>query len=158
VRLAITGTETELLEQAEALRDQLQTIGIGVDIKTYSEMFFTSRALYGKFDMLLLSTETAENGDAQSFIESYFSSNGDINYGKYRNEQVEESIFELKNEFDPNQRIRLVDDIQEIVLKDAAFVFLSYPQETLVTGSYVSGLDIYPAYGYRLTADTAVSP
>ncbi len=156
LRLAVTAGETELLEWAQTLKAQLKQIGLEISIKTYSNVFFTSRARYGKFDMLLLAAPTAKNGDAQRFFEDYFASDGRLNDGHYRNGQVDSAIRRLESEFEPDQRILLTDQIQALALKDAAFIFLGYPQTKLVFEGNVSGLAVHPVYGYRLTANTTV--
>lgn len=155
-RLAVTAGETELLEWAKSMKVQLGQAGIEISIKTYNEIFFTSRARYGRFDIMLMTVQTAENGDAQRFFADYFASDGSLNYGHYRSEQADMGIRSLESEFDPNQRILITDQIQALTLEDAAFVFLGYPQTNLVLAGNISELSVHPVYRYRLTAGTTV--
>lgn len=156
LRLAVAVEDPELLEWAQTLKSQLMPAGIEISVKAYSDIFFTSRARYGKFDMMLLAVPTAENGNVQHFFEDYFASSGTLNYGHYHNEQVDNSIQKLRCEFNTDQRILLTEQIQALVLEDAAFVFLGYPQINLVLQDGISGLTVHPAYGCRLTANTTV--
>lgn len=154
LRLALPAGDAALLQRAEAIRKQLKQIGIDVAVKMYNDVFFTSRARYGKFDLLLMTAQTAGNGDAQNFFETYIASGGGFNYGHYLNEQFDAGLHELEKEFDPARRVQLTDRMQLLMMEDAAFVFLGYPQNSLAAVGGVSGLSVDP-YGYRLTADTA---
>lgn len=153
-RLAVPAGDAELLTRAEAIRAQLKKADIDVTIKIYNDVFFTSRARYGKFDLLLTSAETASYGDAQDFFESYVSSEGSRNFGHYRNGQVDAELRELKREFDFDRRILLTGRIKSQIAEDAAFVFLGRRQTAVVTSKSFSGLPAGPG-GYRLTADTS---
>ncbi|WP_164919023.1 MULTISPECIES: ABC transporter substrate-binding protein [Acutalibacteraceae] len=153
-RLALPAGDAELLKRAQTIKTQLGQVGIDITVRIYNDVFFTSRARYGKFDLLLMTAQTAENGDAQNFFESYVASEGNLNYGHYRNEQVDADLAQLEREFDSNRRVLLTDQIQSLVVKDAAFVFLGYPQTDVVASKSVSGLPVSSA-GYRLTADTS---
>ncbi|HAH62781.1 MAG TPA: hypothetical protein DCL73_11865 [Treponema sp.] len=153
-RLALPAGDAELLTCAETVRTQLKKAGIDVTIRIYSDVFFMSRARYGKFDLLLTSAETAAYGDAQDFFESYVSSGGKFNFGHYRNGQVDAELRELKQEFDFDRRILLTGRIRSQIAEDAAFVFLGRRQTDIVTSKNVSGLSDGSG-GYRLTADTS---
>lgn len=152
-RLALPAGDEELLQLAQTIKEDLEQIGISVTVKTYNDVFFSSRARYGKFDLLLFSAQTTENGDPQTFFENYFASGGDLNYGNYRDDQIDADIAQLTQEFDWNQRVLLADRIQLQAMKDAAYIFLGYPQTNLVYGNGISGL-LLGSDGYRLTADT----
>ncbi len=154
LRLAVPREEPGLLEQARKLEARLEQVGINVAVISYSEVFFTSRARYGKFDLLLFTVNTTENGDSQQFYKDFFTLDGKQNYGHYRSEEVESAVHRLENEFDPRERILLAGQIRALVTEDAAFLFLGNPQVNSASRQSIAGLAVHPVYGYRLTADT----
>lgn len=157
--LAVCKEETALVKKVDLLKKQLNGVGIGVHIRIYNKVFFDSRERYGKFDMLIFTAPVDENGNAQSFIDGYFHSNGSFNYGKYKNPNTDKLIDIFRTEFDIDKRIILMEQIQNLVLReDVSFVFLGYQKSNIITKNSVSGMDVHPDYRYRLTAETSVNP
>lgn len=70
LRLAVVEDDRHLMEQAKRLRDQMEPLGISLDIQTYNEVMFYSRAYYGKFDILLVKTneQVAPEIDGAAFV------------------------------------------------------------------------------------------
>ena len=54
------------------------------------------------------------------------------NAGHYHSDKVEELVAELRNEFDPEKRAQLAVEIQQQVLDDSAYLFVSHLKMSFV--------------------------
>ena len=105
----------------------------------------------GEFDVYVSSTTTAPTGDPEYFFTSTVV--GSKNYGKYENPTVSALVEELHQSFDPEVRAELAVELQQAILDDDAFFFVSHLNMGIVTAANVTGLEAHPCDYYEITAD-----
>ena len=108
----------------------------------------------GDFDVYVSSTTTAPTGDPEYFFTSTVT--GAKNYGNYQNEEVTKLTDQLHQTFDKDERAKLAVELQQDILDDDAFFFVSHLNMGIVTKSNVTGMAAHPCDYYEITADLDV--
>lgn len=138
---------------AEYAQSTLKDIGIDVVINNTSD--HRTYAGSGDFDLYVSSTTTAPTGDPEYFFTSTVV--GAKNYGHYHSEKVTELVHRLRQTFDQQERSDLAVRIQQQILDDGAFFFVSHLNMGIVTASNVTGMKAYPCDYYEITANLDVN-
>ena len=95
-------------------------------------------------------------GDPQFFCDLAFKTDGSSNYGNYSNAEVDALIDQLDQEFDQEKRVSLAKEIQQKILDDDAYFFVSHLNMGIVTKANVTGMAAHPCDYYEITADLDV--
>lgn len=141
--------QPKLAEYAQAT---LKEIGIDVVVNnTADHMTFAGE---GNFDLYVSSTTTAPTGDPEYFFTSTVT--GPKNYGKYENEEVTALTEKLHQTFEIEEREALAVELQQKILDDDAFFFVSHLNMGIVTKSNVTGMAAHPCDYYEITAELDV--
>ncbi|WP_143318050.1 ABC transporter substrate-binding protein [Clostridium sp. HBUAS56017] len=146
--IAVFPTRAEIPVIGEAMQAQLKEIGIDASLKSYETVNPVLKS--GEFDLCLYNVNTATTGDPQSFLELYFKTGGNTNFGKYSNANVDALIDQYKNEYDTQKRYDIATKVQQILIDDNAGLFLVTPMSNRVSKNTVSGMDVYPIDFYML--------
>lgn len=148
------GSRPELPQIGQVLQSQLEEIGIKVAVEVVENIDESMSS--GNFDAVIYSMNTAVTGDPQYFLNIFFQTGADSNYGKYSSPALDKVIEELGNTFETPKRYELAQKAQQIILDDAAFVFLVYPKSNLVAKSNISGLSLHPSDFYFINPQMKV--
>jgi len=85
----------------------------------------------------------ADYPDPQDFLDILFHSESRNNDMEYSNPEVDRLLEEARGEQDPEKRMELYQQIEEIILEDAPIVPLTHDADYWLTKTYVQGM-IYP--------------
>lgn len=138
---------------AEYAQSTLKDIGIEVDVNNTSN--HRSCAESGAFDLYVSSVTTAPTGDPEYFFTSTVV--GAKNYGHYQSERVTDLVGRLRQSFEPHERSDLAIRLQQQILDDGAFFFVSHLNMGIVTASNVTGIRAHPCDYYEITANLDVN-
>ena len=92
-------------------------------------------------------------------IRNIFSSStvtGSKNYGNYQNDEVTKLTEQLHQTFDTDERGKLAVELQQKILDDDAYFFVSHLNMGIVTKANVTGMAAHPCDYYEITADLDV--
>jgi peptide/nickel transport system substrate-binding protein len=131
---------------AENLQAQLAEVGINMGIRQWEFQALMEEVKKGEFDMVLLGWSPS-TGDADQGLFPVFHSKEwppASNRAHYANAKVDRLLEEAKMEVDPENRLELYRQAQEIIMDEAAWIFLHYPKQVVVTQSNVTGLEVLP--------------
>ena len=145
-------TRLEQPKLAEYAQATLKEIGIDVVVNNTSDHM--TYAADGNFDVYVSSTTTAPTGDPEYFFTSTVV--GPKNYGKYENKEVTALTEKLHQAFEPEERAKLATELQQKILADDGFFFVSHLNMGIVTKSNVKGMAAHPCDYYEITADLDV--
>ena len=145
-------TRLEQPKLAEYAQATLKEIGIDVLVNNTSDHM--TYAADGNFDVYVSSTTTAPTGDPEYFFTSTVV--GPKNYGKYENKEVTALTEKLHQAFEPEERAKLATELQQKILDDDGFFFVSHLNMGIVTKSNVKGMAAHPCDYYEITADLDV--
>ena len=141
-------TRLEQPKLAEYAQATLKEIGIDVVVNNTSDHM--TYAADGDFDVYVSSTTTAPTGDPEYFFTSTVV--GPKNYGKYENKEVTALTEKLHQAFEPEERAKLATELQQKILDDDGFFFVSHLNMGIVTKSNVKGMAAHPCDYYEITA------
>ena len=145
-------TRLEQPKLAEYAQATLKEIVIDVVVNNTSDHM--TYAADGDFDVYVSSTTTAPTGDPEYFFTSTVV--GPKNYGKYENKEVTALTEKLHQAFEPEERAKLATELQQKILDDDGFFFVSHLNMGIVTKSNVKGMAAHPCDYYEITADLDV--
>ena len=151
-------SDTMLLAQAI----QQDAAKIGIEIELLMTENLSDVLASGDFDMSSDNSNTAPTGDAQYFLSVRYSSaqggGGDhgSNTGRYASEQMDSIISEMSSAFDVETRYSLAHDAAQLLLDDAAALYLTYVPMNTVSRSYVVGAEQPTVDYYMITKDLTI--
>ena len=145
-------TRLEQPKLAEYAQATLKEIGIDVVVNNTSDHM--TYAADGNFDVYVSSTTTAPTGDPEYFFTSTVV--GPKNYGKYENKEVTALTEKLHQAFEQEERATLAAELQQKIMDDDGFFFVSHLNMGIVTKSNVKGMAAHPCDYYEITADLDV--
>lgn len=143
------------LEQPKLAEYAQATLGkIGIDLVVNNTPDHMTFAGNGEFDVYVSSTTTAPTGDPEYFFTSTVT--GPKNYGNYQNQEVTSLTEKLQKTFDIAEREKIAVELQQKLLDEDAFFFVSHLNMGIVTRANVSGIEAHPCDYYEITADLDV--
>ncbi|MBN2794708.1 MAG: hypothetical protein JXR88_04830 [Clostridia bacterium] len=108
----------------------IESIGIRIEtvaVKPYD--YFKSEST-AKADLVSLSWK-ADTGDYDNFLMPLFSPSSQFSFG-YQNADVIDKMLIAKQIINPEQKIMVYREIQDLILKDCPWIFIAHPQSTLL--------------------------
>lgn len=155
VKFVVYNSRAELPLYAEGVQADMKKIGIKVNIDTVDYNLIDKIGIDGKYDLLISNIVTANTGDPEIFLKWYWKTNvnGDNpqNGSGYSNPIYDNILDQLSTEFDKEKRRQLIIQAQQILLDDAAGLFLGYPTTNIANNKWVAGVVMYPTDYYWLT-------
>lgn len=130
---------------AESIQSALSKVGITATIQSYPWKEYKAAAAQGEGDIMFYGW-TGDNGDADNFL-SLFDSNqieSTLNVAKYKNTQVDSLLEQARSTANGKERNDLYKQIQEIVIKDAPWVYISNAQDMAAYNTKVKNLSLHP--------------
>ena len=131
---------------AENLQAQLAEVGITITIRPWEFQALMSEVKKGQFDAVLLgwspSTGDADQGLYPVFHSSQFPPNS--NRAFYSNPQVDTLLLDARQATDPQTRLSLYAQAEKIIMDEAAWLFLYYPKQVVMTRANVKGVELLP--------------
>ena len=155
VDFVIYNSRAELPIYAEAVQADAKKVGIDVKIKPVDYNLLDKIGISGEYDLLISNITTANTGDPEIYLNWYWRTNvnGDNpqNGSGYSNPAYDALCAQLAVEFDPAKRRQLMIDMQQILLNDAAGLFLGSPETNIVSSTKITGAIMHPADYYWIT-------
>ncbi len=144
-----TEENTRLL--ATVLQQQLEQVGIALDIRSFEFATFYSDVVKGEFQLYSLRWVGYSNQDPDIF-ENVFSSASfppkRANRGYYSNPRVDALIEQGRRSTDQQQRKQIYGEIQRIVANDLPYINLWYFDNVVLHSTRVRNLHVGPTGNY----------
>jgi peptide/nickel transport system substrate-binding protein len=136
---------------AEAIKGNLEAVGIRVHIVSLDFPSFVEYVTSGKHDMCLLGW-VMDTPDPDDFLTASFGGapgGKDINVSNWRDPRVLDLLGQARQEADPGRRAGLYVRLQDLVREGAPWVPLAHPRMLLAVHSRVRGLVLQPTGDVR---------
>jgi len=147
-----TNDNPQRMEIAEIVQAELANIGVQVDVQVVEWGTYLADTAAGLHDMFILGWVTV-TGDADYGLYALFHSSqfGDPgNRTFYANDRVDELLDAARVETDPDTRVELYAEAQEILQEDAPWIFLIVTTEEHGVSNAIEGFVPHPAGHHRL--------
>lgn len=158
LRHIVYNSRAELPILGEAAQADLKKIGLDCKVESYDYTSLLDMQEAGDYDLLIWNVITVNTGDPEHYLRELWKSHSDANKNNntagYSNPKVDELLDRLEVEFDPAERRRLIIEVQQLIMNDAASIFFAYPETNIVFNKkMVQGVKMVPSDYYWLTKD-----
>ena len=155
VDFIVYNSRAELPIYAEAVQADGKKIGFDIKVKTVDYNLLDKIGINGEYDLLISNIITANTGDPEIYLNWYWRTNKDgdnqQNGSGYSNPEYDAKCAALAVEFDSAKRRQLMIEMQQILLNDAAALFLGYPETNIISSTKITGATMYPSDYYWIT-------
>lgn len=129
-------------------QSSLRKIGVDLQLKKYPAGTFYNAVSERKEPMIFYQDNpwTPDPGYAMIL---YFDSKSFVNYSNYKNEEVDKLLFGIARSSDEAERVKMSQRAQEIVMDEAPWVFVAYPNFHWAHKAGVKGLTYYTSNNIR---------
>jgi peptide/nickel transport system substrate-binding protein len=138
----------ELLKTGEVMQQQLEAVGIKMNIKQVEVGVWFNAFVKGTYQ--ITSAYQERTIDPDNFYALVIRSGGDINTTGYSNPKVDELIDQARTETDEQTRFDLYKQIRQIVFDDAPIVFAHYETINYLMQKEVVGSTVNPTLELRM--------
>lgn len=124
-----TASIPELEIVAHNLQEQLQIIGVDVQIQTLSINDLNQNVIRPRnFEVLLFGNMLNQEGDIFAFWHSSQTGDPGLNISSYKNQTVDTLLEQIIQTFDTNQRVKLYTQFENEFFKDIPATFIYSPE------------------------------
>jgi ABC-type transport system substrate-binding protein len=156
------GETLKILNKGKEIGFVLKTLIEGLEkiqvkyevVSVKSEAYFKSESI-AQADMITLCWK-ADTGDQDNFLMPLFDASSFYSWG-YDNKDVLNKMIYAKSLISPVKKEACYKEIQDIILEDCPWVFISHPQATLASKTYLENVGVnilgYPSYDNIMISD-----
>lgn len=140
---------------AEAIADNLKSIGIKVNVELMEYGAVDAKMKTGNWDLHFRSFSTGMAPDPGYVMNNWYTTDGSDNYAGYSNPVVDEKVKSANTVSEQSQRFRAYDEVQQIVYNELPLIPVLYPKFIMVMSDKVKGF-VYDstAHDYRINPGT----
>ncbi|WP_100009748.1 glutathione ABC transporter substrate-binding protein [Lentibacillus sediminis] len=141
-----TNDNRQRIDAATNVQSQLSEIGIDVEVEILEWGAYLEQTANGEHDMFILGWSTA-TGDADYGLYALFHSSMVGNPGNRtftENEELDALLDEGRRESDPEARLEIYSEAQEMLIDMAPWIYLLHSEYLLGVSDQVQGLQQYP--------------
>lgn len=153
LKLYVGDNNAERISTAEVVKESLAKIKVDVEIVQLQWASFLDATAKAEPDMFILGWTTVTT-DADYGLYPLFHSgqHGDAgNRSFYTNARVDELLDAAKAETDPDKRVALYAEAQEIITADAPWIFVQSGEDVIAASAKVDGFKNNPTGSYFLS-------
>lgn len=125
---------------------------IGLKVKVHSTQDHQDILNKGEWDIYASAFVAAPTGEPEYFFKTHCLETSTKNRGGYHNERLEALASELANEGDSIKRGQLIDEMQQLIVEDGYFIFISHLKMSFAMKNKVVGFEPHPSDYYEITA------
>lgn len=144
-----------------AIQSDLKSVGLNMEILQVENTSDYQKS--GDFDLCANSSNTSPTGDAQTWFQSHYAteaanaySTNVSNYTRYSNSNMDALIEKMKTTMDSEERNKLAAEGAQILLDDAADVYLVNLARNLVCDAKVKNIEQHPTDYYFITPEMTI--
>lgn len=126
----------------------LRQIGIDLQLKKYPAGTFYN-AVSERKEPLVFYQDNPWTPDPGYSMILYFDSKSFVNYSNYKNEEVDNLLYEIARSSDEAERVKMSQRAQEIVMEEAPWVFVAYPNYHYSRKADLKGFTYYTSNNIR---------
>ncbi|MEL7261918.1 MAG: ABC transporter substrate-binding protein [Pseudomonadota bacterium] len=142
---------------AELTQAFLAAIGVKATI-TVGEWGASNDAIAaGEADLFLQAWVTTPQGDPGAVLETLLKSDGGSNAGGFANARLDELLDQGRLTFDHDARKAIYDEVQQIIVAQAAMIPVFHVSQTNVGVPGLTGYRVHPTETYWITHETKLS-
>ena len=143
--LKINSGNTTRKSVALTLQDELRKHGIDASVREIDWTIFLGDVKARQFDAIILGwSMSVSEPDAYQVWHSSQSANKGSNHIGYKNARVDEILERYRREFDPQKRIELYREFQQILSDEQPYTFLFVNKSVAAVQRRIRGVEVFP--------------
>jgi peptide/nickel transport system substrate-binding protein len=143
--LKINSGNTTRKSVALTVQDELRKHGIEVSVREIDWTIFLGDVKARKFDALILGwSMSVGEPDAYQVWHSSQAANAGSNHIGYKNARVDQILEQYRREFDPQKRIALYREFQQILSAEQPYTFLFVSKSVAAVQRRIHGVQVFP--------------
>ncbi|ELK47787.1 ABC transporter substrate-binding protein [Halobacillus sp. ACCC02827] len=135
-------TNQAQIDAAQVIKQQLQEVGVTVEVVSQEDSVFFDALGNGDFEMTVVGWVGFVDPD--EFLYNIFHTDGMYNQQAYSNPDVDALLEQGRKEMDKEKRTEIYAEAQRMIAEDAPMVFLYANPQTSALSDRVSGFDVHP--------------
>jgi len=145
LQITVPAVYTPHVITAEVIVEQLRAVGVRATINQVEWTYWVSEVNRGRnFESTIIGLD-ARNLTAHSMLERYVSDNG-RNFINFDSAEFDEVFLRARAASDDAERVSLYMELQEILAREAASVFLQDLSNLVAINRQLAGFQFYPLY------------
>jgi peptide/nickel transport system substrate-binding protein len=147
--------------QSSVIQQNLQEVGIALDVRTYEFATLYADVLQGNFQLFTLQWTGGAAADPDILRRVFHSQQvppAGFNRGYYQNPRVDELLDRATVSTDSAERLRLFGEVQRIVANDVAYISLWDKTNYAIAQRSLTGVQLKPAADLLFLKDVARTP
>ena len=142
--LQISGSVTQMKTLPVIQRD-FAAAGIEMKLQVIEWSVLLERLKNRNFDACNLGWTGSFDPDLYQIFHSSQSEKDGSNFVSFKNDELDKKILELRQEFDPEKRIRLCHEMGRILHEEQPYTFMFYPDELMIISNDFGNVKLFPA-------------
>jgi peptide/nickel transport system substrate-binding protein len=145
-----TSTGRYLLDRevVEAVAAYLRQIGLNVEVKIYDWATYMKILSEGRFDLYFLGVAGGIYGDPDGCLWLLFRTKAGFNDMRYSNPEVDNLLDKARASLNIEERKMLYEQAQEIIWREAPWIFLYYQPVIVAFRPDLEGVKVYPSEAF----------
>lgn len=139
---------------AQAVQSSFKEIGVNVEIMSTENLSDVRSS--GNFDFYSNNDMTAPTGDCQYYLTYTYQGGNETNYTKYQNAEFDKGLDSLFDEYDVQARYKIAQNLAQILVDDAADLYVTSVPINTVSQSYVKNAKQPTVDYYMITPDITI--
>lgn len=141
-----TNDNAERMDIAEVVQQQLKEIGVDVSIEVVEWGAYIEKTAAGEHDMFILGWSTVTADADYGMYPLFHSSNVGMpgNRSFIRNDELDKILEDARREGDPDKRVELYKQAQEILVDEAPMIYIHHKQDLAGVSDKVEGFWQHP--------------
>jgi len=140
-----SGFGNDLGDSVSALADMWREhLGVTIQVENLEPNKWSDELHAGNHGQLFTYGWCADYPDPENFADALFHSQAQQNLGRYSNPQVDALVEQARTEGDVQKRLALYQEAEQLLVEDAAAIFLSHSLSYVLVKPYVQGYRLTP--------------
>lgn len=145
--LQISGSATQM-KTLPIIQRQFAAAGIEMKLQVIEWSVLLERLKSRNFDACNLGWTGSFDPDLYQIFHSSQSEKNGSNFVSFNNRELDRKILELREEFDPAERIKLCHEMGRILHEEQPYTFMFYPDELLMISNDFGNVKLFPGGVY----------
>ncbi|WP_435062315.1 ABC transporter substrate-binding protein [Halobaculum sp. EA56] len=135
-------TTQSSLRQAKAMRQQLNAVGLNVEVEQVTSSTYWDR--YAKLDYDTTISGSVGDPDPDQSLWNFYRKDGPWNWVSYENDEVHQLLAEQRRQLDREQRAETLQTLEDILIEDVPHAYLSHQDDIAARRPEVKGFTHIP--------------
>ena len=135
-------TTQSSLRQAKAMRQQLNSVGLNVDIEQVTSSTYWTRYEEGDYDTTI--SGSVGDPDPDQSLWNFYRTDGPWNWVNYENEEVHQLLAQQRRELDRETRAKTLQKLEDVLIEDVPHAYLSHQDDLAARRDEVKGFTHIP--------------